>query len=176
MDALAILKVAAPWIGGALGGPLGGLAVTAATNALGLSEKTSEALKTALAGTTPEQMLALKTADQNFALQMQELGFKQLADLEAIAAGDRANARGLQMGTHSQLPAVLSLAITVGYFAVLFGIMQGWLKINDSQALLLMLGSLSTAWAATISFWFGTTRESGDKTRLLAQAPPISGG
>jgi len=53
----------APWIGTALGGPLGGMAVEAATNALGLGEKTVDAVKQAIAGVTPEQMLALKTAD-----------------------------------------------------------------------------------------------------------------
>jgi hypothetical protein len=79
MDWTKIVATVAPWIGTALGGPLGGMAVEAAANALGLTEKTTDALKTAIAGATPEQMLALKTADQNFALQMQALGFKHLS-------------------------------------------------------------------------------------------------
>lgn len=173
MDWQALVKTVAPWIASAIGGPLGGMAVEAAANALGVSEKTTDAVKQALSGVTPEQMLALKQADQNFALQMQTLGFKQVADLEAIAAGDRKDARDMQKTTRSPVPAVLSVGVTLGYFLTLAGMMAGWLHVSDSQALLLMLGSLSTAWGMVMAFWFGTTHDSGRKTDLLAKADPI---
>jgi hypothetical protein len=171
MDFSALLKTVAPWIGTAIGGPLGGMAVEAAGKALGLSEKTADTLKQALSGATPEQMLALKNADNTFALQMQELGFKNVTDLEAIAAADRKDARDMQKATRSWVPAALSIAVTFGYFFILVGMMTGWLKVSDSQALLLMLGSLSTGWGVVMAFWFGTTHDSGRKTELLAQAP-----
>ena len=174
MDWQTIIKTVAPWIGTALGGPLGGVAVSAIGDALGLSDKTESAVKAALSGATPEQMLALKQADQQFALRMQELGFKQLADMEALASGDRKDARDLQKTTRSPIPAVLSVLVTAGYFLVLLGMMMGWLKAGDSQALLLMLGSLSTGWGVVMAFWFGTTRGSEVKTELLAQAPPVA--
>lgn len=168
-----IIKTVAPWIGTALGGPLGGMAVEAAANALGLSDKTTDAVKSALSGATPEQMLALKKADQEFSLQMQALGFKQVTDLEAIAAGDRKDARDMQRSVRSPVPAVLSISVTVGYFGILAGMMTNVLKVSDSQALLLMLGSLSTAWGMVMAFWFGTTRGSEVKTELLAKAPAV---
>jgi hypothetical protein len=173
MDWKALVSTVAPWIGTALGGPLGGMAVEAAANALGISEKTTDAVKQALAGVTPEQMLALKKADQDFSLQMQSLGFKQITDLEAIAANDRKDARDMQKTTRSLVPAVLSIVVTLGYFGVLVGMMTGTLKTADSQALLLMLGSLSTGWGVVMAFWFGTTAGSSRKTELLAQAPPV---
>ena len=111
----------APWIG----------------TALGLSDKTVDAVKHALGGATPEQMLALKQADQSFALQMQELGFKQLADLEAIAAGDRKDARALQSATRSAVPAILSGIVTLGYFGILVGLLKGWLTVNASSEAML---------------------------------------
>jgi hypothetical protein len=172
MDFTQIIKTVAPWIGTALGGPLGAMAVTAAANALGLADSTADAIKTAISGATPEQLLALKEADQNFALQMQSLGFKQIADLEAIAAGDRKDARELLKTTRSWVPAALSGGVTVGYFAVLIGLTSGVLKVEDSQAMLMMLGSLTTAWGVVMAFWFGTTADSGRKTELLAQASP----
>ena len=172
MDFSTVLKTVAPWIGTALGGPLGGMAVEAAANALGLSTKTVDSVKQALSGATPEQMLALKKADQDFALKMQELGFKQVTDLEGLAVADRKDARGMQVSKPSPVPAVLSIGVTLGYFGVLIGMMLGWLKVDNSQALLLMLGSLGTAWGAVMAFWFGTTRDSGRKTELLAQSTP----
>lgn len=173
MDFTTIIKTVAPWIGTALGGPLGGMAVEAAANALGLSDKTIDSVKQAIAGATPEQMLALKQADQAFSLQMQALGFKQVVDLETLAAGDRADARKMQVTKPSPIPAVLSLLVTAGYFAILIGMMVGWFKVSDSQALLIMLGSLGTAWGSVMAFWFGTTRDSARKTDLLAQAQPV---
>lgn len=174
MDWQSIIKTVAPWIGTALGGPLGGMAVEAAASAMGLGEKTADALKQALAGVTPDQMLALKAADQAFALQMQALGFKQLADMEALAAGDRKDARSMQTATRSRVPAILSIGVTSGYFAILIGMLTGTLHVSDSQALLLMLGSLSTGWGVVMAFWFGTTSDSGRKTELLAKAPAIN--
>lgn len=175
MDWKAIIGTVAPWIATALTGPLGGMAVGAAADALGLSEKTEDALKTALSGVTPEQMLALKNADQEFSLRMQELGFKQITDLEGIAAADRKDARDMQKTVRSPVPAVLSIAVTVGYFGILIGMMSGSFKAGDSQALLLMLGSLSTGWGVVMSFWFGSTSGSAEKTRLLAQSAPPKG-
>jgi len=164
-----IISTVAPWIGTALGGPLGGMAVSAVANALGLTDKTTDAIKQAIGGATPEQLLALKQADQAFALQMQELGFKQLSDLEAIAAGDRKDARDMQKSVRSWVPAALSCGITVGYFAVLIGMMTGRFSISDNQAMLLMLGSLSTAWVSVMAFWFGTTNSSQNKDALIAR-------
>lgn len=106
----------------------------------------------AIAGATPEQMLALKTADQGFALQMQALGFKQISDLQAIAAGYRKEARDMFKTTRSWVPAALSGFVTVGYFTILIGLMTGVMAVSDSQAMLLMLGSLTTAWGVVMAF------------------------
>ena len=173
MDWQAIIKTVAPWIGTAIGGPLGGMAVEAAANALGIPEKMTDAVKQAIAGVTPEQMLAIKQADNDFATQMQALGFKQIADLEALATADRKDARAMQVSQRSRVPALLSVVVTLGYFGILIGMMLDWLRASDSQALLLMLGSLSTGWGVVMAFWFGTTADSGRKTEIIARAQPV---
>jgi hypothetical protein len=172
MDWTSLIKTVAPWIGTAIGGPFGVMATEAIGSALGLTDKTTDSIKQALAGVTPEQMLAIKKADQDFQVTMQQLGFKQISDLEAIAAGDRKDARDMQKTTRSNVPAILSVGVTLGYFAILGGMMTGHLKASDSQALLLMLGSLSTGWGVVMAFWFGTTHDSGRKTELLAASAP----
>lgn len=174
MDFPAIIKTVAPWIGTALGGPLGGMAVGAIADALGLSDRTVDAVKTAISGATPEQMLALKKADQDFAVQMQALGFKQVTDLESLAVADRKDARTMQVAKPSPVPALLSLLVTAGYFGILVGMMAGGLNIHDSEAMLLMLGSLTTAWGAVMAFWFGTTRDSSRKTEIIAKSNPVN--
>lgn len=81
-----VLKTAAPWIGAALSGPAGiaGMAIDAAAKALGASDKTVAGIKNAIAGMTPEQELALKQADADFALKMQSRGFENVEAMEGF--------------------------------------------------------------------------------------------
>jgi hypothetical protein len=173
MDWKAIVGTVAPWIGTALGGPLGGMAVEAAAGALGLSEKTTDAVKAAISGATPEQMLALKKADQDFALQMQALGFKQITDLEAIAAGDRKDARAMQVALRSVVPAALTWFLVSAFVGTLCGLFMREVPAANRDVLVYMAGQLSGFTAAAVAFWLGTTRNSEDKTRMLAQAPAL---
>lgn len=173
MDWQSIIKTVAPWIGTALGSPLGGLAVEAAANAFGISEKTADAVKAAIADATPEQMLALKQADQQFAKDMQALGFSHIEKLATLAVENTKDARGMQVATRSKVPAILAVIITVGFFGVLVGMMAGWLKTTDNQALLIMLGALGAAWGAVVNYFFGSSADSGRKTELLAQSSPL---
>ena len=173
MDFAKIIATVAPWIGTALGGPLGGMAAEAAANALGLTSKTTEAIKTALGGATPEQMLALKQADQAFSLQMQELGFKQIADLEALAAGDRKDARAMQIARPSRVPAILTSFLVGSFMGTLILLLKYDVPATNRDIVVYMIGQLSGGCTAALAYWLGTTRESGRKTELLAQTPAI---
>jgi hypothetical protein len=170
MDWKATIGAVAPTLASALGGPLAGLAVDAIGKAFGWSESTQEKVQDALTKgqLSGDQILALKQAEIALVQQEKELGFK-FAELDA---SDRKDARDMQKVTRSQVPAVLSIGVTLGYFGVLLGMMSGGLKAGDSQALLLMLGSLSTAWGVVMAFWFGSTAGSAEKSRLLAQSQP----
>ena len=174
MDWKSVISTVAPWIGTTLGGPLGGLAVTAAAEALGLSDKTEEAVKAAISGVTPDHLLALKNADQMFAAQMQELGFKNQEKIAALAVENTKDARAMQVSTRSLVPAVLAIMMTVGFLSILIGQMGGWLVPDDGQPVMLQLGALNTAWAASIAYYFGTTFGSGSKTEMIARAKPVN--
>lgn len=173
MDYKAIISTVAPWIGAALGGPLGSAAVTMAADALGLSDKTESAIKTALSGVTPEQMLALKNADQAFAVKIQELGYANIEKLASLAVDNTKDARDMQKVTRSRVPAILAVLITLGFFGILLGLMYGTLTVVDNQPLLIMLGSLGTAWSGVVNYFFGSTISSERKTEIIAQAPAI---
>ena len=175
-DLKALLGKVAPWLAAAAAGPAGlaAQAVRTVAGALGQDAQAAASdLATALVGATPEQMQALQTAEQDFKLRMQALGFEHIEALETLAAGDRKDARAMNVARPSPMPAILSVAVTAGYFLILVGLLAGWLKASDSQALLIMLGSLGTAWGMVMAFWFGTTSNSARKTDLLAAAPPV---
>jgi len=50
------------------------------------------------------------------------------------------------------------------------GMMSG--KVTSSDALMLLLGSLGTAWTGVISFYFGSSASSQNKDALLHQSTP----
>jgi hypothetical protein len=173
IDITTILRTVAPWIGTALAGPLGGMAVEAAANALGLSDKTMDAVKQAVAGATPDQMLALKRADQDFQVQMQALGFKQVTDLETIAAGDRDSARKMQVSAPSMVPALLTCFVVGAFTATLILLLKFDVPATNRDIVVYMIGQLSGGFTSALAFWLGTTRDSSRKTELLAQAPAV---
>lgn len=172
MDWKKILGTVAPWIGATIGSPLGGMAVEAAANALGLSDKTVDSVKQAIMGATPEQMLALKSADQSFALQMQALGFKQISDMEALAAGDRKDARLLQATAPSFVPALLTCFVVGAFTTTLILLLKFDVPATNRDVVVYMIGQLSGGFTSALAFWLGTTRDSNRKTELLSNPIP----
>ena len=169
MDWRNVLRAVAPWIGTAMGGPLGGMAVEAAANAMGLSDKTVDAVKQAISGATPEQMLALKNADKDFALRMQELGFKHEADMEALITSDRKDARAMQVATRSWVPAILTCVLLAAFNAALAALFYLAVPDGNRDIVVYMIGQLSGFAASAVAYWLGTTRNSQNKTDMLAQ-------
>ncbi|WLT32692.1 hypothetical protein [Geothrix sp. PMB-07] len=172
-DWKALVKSIAPTIGTALGGPLGGIAGLALTKALGMPDdaaKDDNSLSAAIQGANPDQLLALKKADQDFAVQMQKLGFENIEALEAIAAGDRANAREREIKTQDWTPKVLAFLITIGFFSLLGYLIHNSANaaLNNSQVLNVMLGSLGSAWIGVVSYYFGSSAGSARKTELMS--------
>ena len=163
------LKTLAPLLGTALGGPIGGAAASFIADQLGIPSKTVEAVTEVLNSgkLTPEQLSGLKLAEIEFQKFLKEHDIK----LEEVMAADRSNARDMQKSTKSFMPAVLTLLITVGFFGVLSWMLYDKAAV-DSPPLLIMLGSLGTAWTGSCAFWFGTTNNSAKKTELLAASVP----
>ena len=163
------LKQLAPLLGTALGGPLGGIAASFVASKLGVQESTVAAVTEALqsGSLTPEQLSSLKQAELEFKKFLESNKIK----LEEINAADRASARDLLKTTKSMTPSVLTYVITCGFFGVL-GAMFIFPEVKESAPLMIMLGSLGTAWTGACAFWFGTTHGSQSKNDLLANSTP----
>lgn len=171
MDFTAIIKTVAPWIGTALGGPLGGLAVEAAANALGLQTKTVDAVKQALSGATPEQLLALKVADQSFEEQMKKLGFDHLEKMEELAVKDTDSARNREIQTHDATPKVIAGVVIAGFFILTGVLLMVPIPKDQATTVYPMIGTLQIAFGLVMGYYFGSSKSSDRKTELLAQAP-----
>jgi len=166
MDAiLNLVRTVAPTIASAVGGPLAGMATRAISEALlGKPDGSEQELAEAAAKATPEQLLALKHAENDFAIKMRELDI----DLERIANEDRDSARNREVATKDWTPRILAGLITVGYFGALFYMLRNGLpQHGGSEAMLVMLGTLGTAWGGVVAYYFGSSAGSKAKDEAM---------
>jgi hypothetical protein len=174
----------APTIATMLGGPLAGAAVTALESALGVTPGGGEAAitKVVQSGMTPDSIAAVRKADQEHEQRLKQMDVDVLklnADHEAalaqINAGDRESARQREVNTRDTwTPRGLAVGVTGGFFGVLAFMLANGKPAQGGDALLVMLGSLGTAWTAIIAYYFGSSAGSSRKDELLAQAGPVS--
>jgi hypothetical protein len=160
-----LLGQVAPTLATALGGPLAGMAVKTLSNVLlGHEGGTEDDVKAALENASPETLAQLKQIDADFKVRMKELDI----DLERIAAGDRDSARKMQTATQDWVPRMLALLITVGFFGILVWMLMKGMPQTGTEALLMMLGALGTAWTGVINFYYGSSAGSKEKNSLIA--------
>jgi hypothetical protein len=159
------LSQIAPTIATALGGPLGGLAYEAVAKVMNISQ--DDAKKMLDDGKlSSDQIASVQQAEIALKAKAQELGL----DFEQLAVQDRSSARSMQSNTHSWIPPFLAVGITTGFFGILYALMTD--KVTKSDELMIMLGSLSTAWTGVIAFYFGSSAGSQAKDQLLHQSSP----
>lgn len=166
LDWKAIVGTVAPTIATALGGPLAGVATKAlASKLLERPEATEEEVEQAVLGADPQMLVRLKEIDADFRKHMTDAGVR----LEEIDANDRANARAREAQVRDHTPAILAYAITVGFFGTLGFMLVNGKPATGGDALLVMLGSLGTAWAGVIAYFFGSSSGSRKKDEALSQ-------
>ena len=157
------LKQIAPTIATALGGPLAGMAVSAISKAIGVDpEKVGDLISSNKL--SADQIAQVKIAEIELQKQAQELGL----NFEKLEVEDRKSARDMQSITKSIMPPLLAGAVTIGFFSIM--VMMFFNKIDDSNpAILMMLGSLGTAWTGIIAYYFGSSAGSQAQTDLLSK-------
>lgn len=157
------LKTLVPMLGTALGGPLGGAAAAFIADKLGIENKTLEAVSEVLNSgkLSADQISALKLAEIDFNKFLQQ----NKIDLARLDVDNTKSARDMASTTKSLTPAVMSYLITAGFFGILGYMMSS--SYQSSEPLLVMLGSLGTAWVAVVNFWFGSSHGSQVKDKLM---------
>lgn len=162
----------APTLASAVGGPLAGMAVTAIAGALGC-KPTTQALTVAMANATPDQLLALKQADQTFAAKMKELEI----DEEKLSFDDTASARAMQTATKDPTAARLAWLVIGGFLIFSLGQVLSLVIWPEQTAKIpaaawgtigTILGYLAKEASQATAFYFGSTAGSQAKDSTIA--------
>lgn len=162
------LRTIAPTLASALLGPLAGVAVAGLGKIFGIEDATQEKIAKVIQSgkLTSEQLAEIQKLEMQYQAEEKERGFRYAE----IACKDRDSARQMQIATKSQVPATLALLITLGFFGIL-----GYMLTDSYQStdpLLVMLGSLGTAWIQIVAFYFGSSASSHQKNELLYRSKP----
>ena len=151
-----VVGAIAPTLGSALGGPLGGQAASVVAEVLGCKPE-PKAINQAIQSATPEQMLELKKAEQDFEVKMKELE----VDIFALEVQDTQDARSkFSKDWTTRFMGLLTLSGFMGY---IFLVTLQPPEQNSEALINLVLGYLGGLASAVISFYFGASHSPDDK-------------
>ena len=145
-----IVGAVAPTLGTALGGPMGGMAANMIADVLGVPNN-AKSIEKGLAEATPEQMLKLKKAEQEFEVQMKELD----VDVFKLEVEDTQDAR--KNFSKDWTARIMGVATVGGFLAYIFLVTLQPPEQNSEALINLVLGYLGGLASAVISFYFGAS-------------------
>lgn len=157
-----VIGSVAPILGTAIGGPWGAVATSVIGSVLGVDPNDEKAV--AALAADPAKLLELKKAEIEFKRQLEELGVKE----QEIYLSDRQSARELAK-TDMRAQWTLSGVVVAGFFACLYALFFADIPAEGFQreALLLLLGVLTQQFVSVMSFWFGSSQGSKEKTLMI---------
>lgn len=150
----------APLLGSALG-PVGAGVGALISSEFG-TENTPDAINSFITG-NPEAQVKLREIELAHKSQLQKI---KLETLQAELS-DKANAR--QANRQSKMPAYLSFGLTILIGTLVFLLFYVDVPEGSREVLFMLLGVVVKEWGSAMQFWFGTTRSSADKTRLMSK-------
>lgn len=172
MNFIGVVKKIFPAISGlaSLGGPFGVIGANLVGKALGVDkvDPTPDGIAAALAGATPEQMIALKQAESDAVLKIQELGFKDVETMEQLADADAADARARETKVGDRTPEIGFYLLLLAFVVVIIALFRVPVPEPNKAMVFGMIGSLGTIVVGATQYFYGTTRNSGSKDKVIA--------
>ena len=168
MNWLDTLKSLAPTVATAVLGPLGGVAISAIGELLGVSDATQAKIADAIqtGQMTPEQITALKKLELEYQNNEKERGFKYAE----LAFKDRDSARQANVagGTQNKLFWLSLLLLTVTLGCEVLVLFHGYPATVDAIVVGRVLGLMDSVALLVLGYWFGSSSGSDRKTDLIA--------
>lgn len=176
-----IIGTVAPVVGSALGGPFGGAIAGGLCNIFGLKSKdinNPKKIEAALAGATAEQWIEIKKLEIAAEQKARELDLDEKKldqEYEAMHAKDRASAREretrmAESGNRDFTPSILAIGVTVGFFGLLYAFAFHSINVQAKDMVEIMIGSLGTGFTMMLGYYFGSSRGSSEKNKVIGGA------
>lgn len=169
----------APTLAGMFGTPVMGAGVGLLCKVLGLepSPENAQAVaeKAAAGQLTGEQLVALRKAESDAKLALEELGLSYNYKTNELEVSDRQSARAREIAVKDKTPAIGFYFCTAGFFGLL-GILAFHSVPDTSRDLLnIMLGALGLAWGNQVKYYYGGAAGDDRVNEMLHNSLPTNG-
>jgi hypothetical protein len=165
-SALQVLKTVAPTIAMAASGPFAPLVGPLIAKIFGTDPSDPKAAEAALLTATPDQLLALKKAEQDFQIQLETLEISK----DQLAYADTANARNREINVKDYTNRILAYGVILAtFFLEGYLVVRGMPNMDAQMAIVLgrVLGTFDTASALVLSYYFGSSAGSSSKDSTI---------
>lgn len=172
-----LVKTSAPLLGTVIGGPAGtvvgglaGGAISLIAQAFGIEDVEN-----------PDKIYEAIRADPEAAIKLREIELSNKVELQRLALQldqaylqDTQNARQRQIEVEKTTGKkdinlyVLAWIVITGFFALTCTLTFVKLPNDSTGVIFLLFGALVAGFTQVINYFFGSSKSSGDKTRLLA--------
>lgn len=169
-----LLKQGLPLLGGLLGGPAGALgakaAVSIVSSALGLEGEAEPEDVLGIIKANPEKLLELKKAEMAHKERLQEL----LLEERALEIKDVSDARAREVavvqatGKKDINLYVLAWLVVGGFFGLCGTLVFVTIPGGSDKIVYLLFGGLVAGFTQVLNYFFGSSKSSVDKTKLLS--------
>ena len=146
-----IVGSVAPKLATTLGGPLAGMAVSTIADALGC-EPSRDAVEQRLQNPTPDDLLKLKKAEQDYAVRMKELEI----DETRLGFEDTQDARS--KFSRDWTARSIGLLIVLSFIGYIMLVTLQPPEANDAALVNLVLGYLGGLASSVCAFYFGASK------------------
>jgi len=163
----------APLVGSLLLGNAGEKVGSMIASVLGVENNQDKIMEKLISD--PDSFVKIKQLELSHKEELQKL---QLAEMQVVTA-DIQSARNRELEiikttgeSEWHMPA-LAWFITAGYIGLVFTLVFVTIPTDTSGAIMMLFGSLSTAWGAIVSYYYGSSHGSSKKDEVIANSSPI---
>lgn len=132
----------------------------------------------AAAGLTGQQWLSSIADGIKSSSELREEQIKILMELYSLDVEDRKSARTMNVELNKSkesswlsknMPALLACFLTLMVGFIVYGLMKFEIPAKNEPVIYSLIGTIGTAWLASIYFWVGSSKGSHDKNHLITK-------
>jgi hypothetical protein len=174
-----LISQGVPLIGGLLAGPAGASAGKIVAGLFGADSEKPETVMNAIQS-SPDAILKLKEFEGNHIQKLQELQLEEtkafLSDIDSARKREMAGVTAT--GKRDYFMYALALLVIIPFFALMmyliWGVMWGTKdtveSVKNNPLIMLIVGALISGFTQVLSYFFGSSQGSADKSKAISTA------
>lgn len=116
-----------------------------------------------------DQFITTDGERESFKIQAISAVNSHIARIHELENSDRDSARRREIEVKDKMPAILATGITIGFFSILFHILNYDIADKSRDIANIMLGSLGAGFTGVLNYYFGSSTSSNQKNDIISK-------